>query len=64
MIEGKQKFVDPYKTKHWGYDVLEARWKNAGGQKMKVEFTFMGGKGEYHLIVVITHFDKDYPYYE
>jgi len=64
LIEGKQKFVDPYKTKHWGYDVLEARWKNADGQKMKVEFTFMGGKGEYHLIVVITHFDKDYPFYE
>ena len=64
IIEGKQKFVDPYKTKHWGYDVLEARWKNVNGQKIKVEFTFMGGKGEYQLIVTINHFDKDYPYYE
>ena len=62
--EGKQKFVDPYKEHHYGYDVLEVRWKNASGQKVKVEFTFFGGKGEYHFIVVINHFEKDYPYYE
>lgn len=63
-ITGNQKYVDPYKKKHWGYDVLEARWKNANGEKMKVEFTFLGGKGEYQFLVVITHFQKDYPYYE
>lgn len=63
-ITGNQKYVDPYKKKHWGYDVLEARWKNVNGEKMKVEFTFLGGKGEYQFLVVITHFHKDYPYYE
>lgn len=63
-IKGKQVYVDPYKKKHWGYDVLEARWKNVNGEKMKVEFTFLGGKGEYQFLVVITHFHKDYPYYE
>ncbi len=62
--EGKQKFVDPYKEHHYGYDVLEARWKNASGQKIKIEFTFFGGKGEYHFIVVINHFEKDYQYYD
>jgi hypothetical protein len=56
--------VDPLKKMHYGYDVLEARWKNYGGQKMKVEFTFFGSKGDYQFIVMITHFDKDYPYYE
>jgi hypothetical protein len=63
-ITGTLKFIDPYKKHHYGYDVLETRWKNAGGQKIKVEFTFMGGKGQYNLLVTITHFDKDYPYYE
>jgi hypothetical protein len=63
-ITGTMKYIDPHKKLHYGYDVLEARWKNVGGQKMKVEFTFMGGKGQYNLLVVLTHFDKDYPYYE
>jgi hypothetical protein len=64
VTTGKTKFVDPYKKKHWGYDVLEARWSNVSGEKMKVEFTFLGGKGEYQFLVVVTHFPKDYPYYE
>lgn len=64
LITGNQKYVDPYKKKHWGYDVIEARWKNVNGEKMKVEFTFMGGKGVYQFLVVINHFHKDYPYYE
>ncbi len=64
LITGNQKYVDPYKKKHWGYDVLEARWKNVNGEKMKVEFTFLGGKGEYQFLVVINHFHKDYPYYD
>ena len=62
--KGNTKYVDPYKKKHWGYDVLEAKWKNVSGEKIKVEFTFMGGKGEYQFLVVINHFNKDYPYYE
>ncbi len=63
-VIGTQKYVDPYKEHHYGYDVYEVHWKNAGGEKIKVEFTFLGGKGEYHLLVGINHFDKDYPYYE
>ncbi len=62
--KGNTKFIDPVKTHHWGYDVLEARWKNYKGMKISVEFTFMGGKGEYHFLVKINYFDKDYPYYD
>ncbi len=62
-IKCNTNFVDPYKKHHWGYNVLEARWKNYKGMKIKVEFTFMGGKGEYHFLVKVNYFGKDYPYY-
>ena len=64
-ITGDTTFIDPYKDKHhWGYKVIEARWKIYNDMKMKIEFTFMGGKGEYHFIVSINVFDKNYPYFE
>jgi hypothetical protein len=63
-LTGDTTFVDPYKKHHWGYDVIEARWKDYKGMKIKVEFTFMGGKGEYHLLVTVNYFDKNYPYIE
>ena len=64
IITGDTTFIDPYKKKHWGYDVMEARWKNYNNMKIKVEFTFMGGKGEYNFLVSINYFDKNYPYFE
>lgn len=63
-IIGDTIFIDPLKKKHWGYDVIEARWKNYNGMKIKIEFTFMGGKGDYYFVVVINYFDKNYPYYD
>ena len=63
-IIGDTTFIDPYKKHHWGYDVIEARWNNYKGMKVKVEFTFMGGKGEYHFLVNINYFDKNYPYFD
>ena len=63
-IVGNKKFVDPLVKHHWGYNVLEARWNNYNGEKIKVEFDFMGGKGEYSLVVIINFFDKDYPYFD
>ena len=63
-IVGDTNFVDPYKKKHWGYNVIEARWKNYNNMKIKVEFTFMGGKGQYSFLVKIGVFDKNYPYYD
>ncbi|MBN2693776.1 hypothetical protein JXR93_03855 [bacterium] len=64
VIVGKTKFIDPFKEKHWGYGVKEVRWKNVNGMKIKIEFSFMGVKGYYYFIVVINHFDKDYPFYD
>jgi hypothetical protein len=64
LITGNTNFIDPYQKHHWGYDVIEARWKEVSGMKIKVEFTFMGGKGEYHFLVVINYFEKNYPYFE
>ncbi len=63
-IIGDTSFIDPYKKHHWGYNVIEARWKNYENMKIKVEFTFMGGKGQYSFLVKICFFDKDYPYYD
>jgi hypothetical protein len=63
-IIGDTTFVDPVNKRHWGYDVIEVRWKNFNGMKIKVEFTFMGGKGDYHFLVKMTWFDKNYPYYD
>lgn len=63
MVVGDTLFKDPYKTRHWGYDVIEAYWKNHNGMKCKIEFTFMGGKGQYNFLVSINIFDKTYPYY-
>lgn len=64
LITGTTSFVDPIKKHHYGYDVMEARWNNYNGMKVKVEFTFFGGKGEYNFIVIINYFDKDYPYFD
>jgi len=64
LITGDTTFTDPYKKRHWGYDVIEARWKNVDGMKIKIEFTFMGGKGEYCFLFKINYFSKDYPYYD
>jgi hypothetical protein len=63
-IVGNRNFIDPYKKHHYGYNVIEARWNNYNDMKIKVEFTFFGGKGEYHFIVIINYFPKDYPYFD
>lgn len=64
LVEGNTQFIYPYEKRHWGYDVLEARWNNANGMKIKVAFDFMGAKGEYHFIVNVNYFDKGYPYFD
>ncbi len=62
-IVGDRNFVDPYEKWHWGYDVIEARWNNVNGMKLKVEFDFFGGKGVFNFMVIVNFFDKDYPYF-
>ena len=61
---GDTTFKDPAEKRHWGYDVMEVRWKDYKGEKLKIEFTFMGGKGEYAFLVKIAFFEKNYPYYD
>jgi len=56
-------YKDPYKQHHWGYDVIYAKWKT-DKIKFKIEFTFLGGKGDYHFLVKMGFFDQDYPYWD
>lgn len=58
-IIGNTKFVDPHKKRHWGYDVIEAQWKDYKGMKIKIRFDFFGDKGIYNLIVTINYFNKN-----
>lgn len=60
--KGNEQFVDPYKKRHWGYDVIKVKWLNYQGMKIIVEFNFFGGKGEYHFIVKIDYHDKYYAF--
>jgi len=62
-IIGNTKFINPYKKLHWGYDVIEAQWKDYKGMKIKIKFDFYGSKGMYDLIVTINYLDKNYPSY-
>lgn len=50
--EGTKKFRDPGKDRHWGYDVIEAKWKS-GGNEITAKFKFFGSKGEYFFVVSV-----------
>ncbi|MFH2096676.1 MAG: hypothetical protein ABIJ16_13280 [Bacteroidota bacterium] len=63
LKEGKTEFIDPYQMRHWGYDVVEAKWIQ-DNLKCKVEFSFFGGKGQYFFQVLIKCFRPDYPYFD
>lgn len=60
--EGNLKYKDPYKQRHYGYDVIKAYWAN---DKIKFanEFRFMGGKGEYNFLLKIEFHDISYKYF-
>jgi TPP-dependent trihydroxycyclohexane-1,2-dione (THcHDO) dehydratase len=60
--EEETKFKDPYKERHWGYDVTKAVWQT-DKMKILVEFHFMGGKGEYNFIIKIDFQDRNYEYF-
>jgi len=52
IVTGDLKYRDPNRKQHWGYDVLKATW-DMKTYTIKVEYTFMGGKGQYDLLVMI-----------
>jgi hypothetical protein len=64
VMTGNTQFIDPFKEKHPGYPVLEARWNNIRGARISAGFIFMGGKGEYNFLVKVNYFSKDYPYFD
>jgi hypothetical protein len=61
--EKNTRFKDPAKIRHWGYEVIEARWVSPQG-KLKVSFDFHGGKGVYFLLLKVGVFRKDYPFFD
>lgn len=60
--ERNTSFKDPAKYHHWGYEVIEAKWERPK-EKIKVSFEFNGGKQQYFLLLNVSVFNKDYPYF-
>lgn len=56
------EFKDPYIKRHWGYSVIESVWVN-DKMKIKLEFKFMGGKGDYNFLLKVEFQDKDYEFF-
>ena len=54
-------FKDPYKERHWGYDVIYAIWTTEN-MKIRIIFNFMGGKGMYNFLVQMDFHNADYEY--
>jgi len=57
-----KKFKDPYIERHWGYDVIIAIWET-DEMDFKIEFTFMGGKGEYNFLFKMEFQKHGYEYF-
>lgn len=57
----EMNYKDPYKQRHWGYEVCAALWKTEKEQ-LKVSFEFLGGKGMYQYLIKIECQKADYEY--
>jgi hypothetical protein len=55
-------FKDPYTERHYGYDVISAIWRT-DEMDFKIEFTFMGGKGEYNFLFKMEFHEHGYEYF-
>jgi len=62
-IVGDKTFKDPYVQMHWGYDVVEYKWKT-DKMKFKLTFHFFGGKGQFNFIVKMEFYGLDYEYFD
>ncbi len=60
-VDGIKHFKDPFKQRHFGYDVVKAKWKTKR-ETIKVNFHFFGSKGRYFFVVNAKFFNKDYKY--
>jgi hypothetical protein len=52
MVTDNAKYRDPMKDHHYGYEVLKAYW-DKGTYDIEIVFDFMGGKGDYELLMKI-----------
>ena len=57
MVTDNPKYRDPMKDHHWGYEVLKATW-DKGTYDIEIVFDFMGGKGQYNLLVKVEEHRK------
>ena len=55
-------YKDPYIERHWGYDVMSAVW-HTDEMSFKIEFIFMGGKGEYNFLFKMNFQKSGYEYF-
>jgi hypothetical protein len=57
IVEGTTKYRDPIKDHHYGYDVITATWDKEN-YIIEIVYTFMGGKGQYDLLVKVEQHMK------
>ncbi|GMT50335.1 MAG: hypothetical protein IEMM0008_1874 [bacterium] len=60
-VDGIKYFKDPFKERHFGYNVVRAKWKTKR-ETIKASFYFFGSKGHYWFVVDTKFFNKDYKY--
>lgn len=57
MVTDNGKYRDPMKDHHYGYEVLKAVWDKET-YDIEIIFRFMGGKGQYNLLVKVEEHRK------
>jgi hypothetical protein len=62
LERGQTAFRDPKVQRHWGYDVVEAKWK-ADDVWFKISFRFKGAKGMYAFLVKSEFFRPGYEFF-
>jgi hypothetical protein len=62
-IVGDKTFKDPYIQTHWGYEVVQYKWKT-DKMKFKLIFNFFGGKGMYNFLVKMEFYDLNYEFFD
>ncbi len=60
-VDGIKHFKDPFKQRHFGYNIVKVKWKTKK-ETIQVNFHFFGAKGRYFFVVNAKFFDKDYKY--
>ena len=59
LEEGTMQFVDPKKTNHSGYIVIDSRWKTRE-KKFRAYFDFISDQGKYKFVFLMEFQGPDY----